>query len=39
MNKLYPISLKQHIGSINTPVVSVGERVQKGSLSGQIKKY
>ena len=32
MNKLYPISLKQHIGSINTPVVSVGESVQKGSL-------
>jgi proline reductase-associated electron transfer protein PrdC len=32
LNKLYPISLKQHIGSINTPVVSVGESVQKGSL-------
>lgn len=32
MGKLYPILLKQHIGSINEPVVSVGDKVQKGSL-------
>lgn len=32
MSKLYPILLKQHIGSINEPVVSVGDKVQKGSL-------
>lgn len=32
MNKKYCISLKQHIGAINTSLVKYGERVEKGAL-------
>ncbi len=32
MSKLYKILLKQHIGAVNKPVISVGDFVRKGTL-------
>ena len=32
MNKLYSILLKQHVGAVNEPVVSVGDEVKRGTL-------
>ena len=32
MKKLYHILLQQHVGAVNEPIVSVGDKVEKGSL-------